>query len=274
MWLLTFHHMSFKVNKRHLRSLTPVTSQRPIANRYIFSGVSWGAKSEFVVHCSQKRPLTTSSPFPWSIMVIRPIWILTVTAITASEGDAVLHRSTTYAKYWNGIRNNTLSCSELNREHVVRVSDRYDTYLRRYERVNIKISFSRKSDRWPDLTRSNVDLRLKTICAIARSCWDASTVLFPRSSATIRGRSPGGRTNPPPLAKVAKHGKRARVNPRPGSGLSRLRHGRGSICPPSNSKTKRPRRPRDTAIESSQWVRSKSMRSIFAQVNIEVTRGH
>ena len=39
---------------------------------------------------------------------------------------------------------------------------------------------------------------------------------FPPSSTTIRGRSPrGGRTNPPPppLAKVAKYGKRARVNP-------------------------------------------------------------
>ena len=37
---------------------------------------------------------------------------------------------------------------------------------------------------------------------------------FPRSSTTIRGRSPGGvvpTPPPPPLAKVAKYGKRARV---------------------------------------------------------------
>ena len=71
------------------------------------------------------------------------------------------------------------------------------------------IFFSRKFDLWTDLTRSNVDLGLKTICAIARSRRDASTV-FPRSSTTIRGRSPRG-SYPFPLAKVAKYGKRARV---------------------------------------------------------------
>ena len=36
-------------------------SQRPTANRHMFSGVSWGAKSEFVVYCSQQRLQTTSS---------------------------------------------------------------------------------------------------------------------------------------------------------------------------------------------------------------------
>ena len=37
-----------------------------------------------------------------------------------------------------GYSKNTLSCSELNEETLVKVSDRYDTYLRRYERVNPK----------------------------------------------------------------------------------------------------------------------------------------
>ena len=40
-----------------------------------------------------------------------------------------------------GYPNNTLSCSELNREHAGKVSDRYDPYLRRYERVKLKVSF-------------------------------------------------------------------------------------------------------------------------------------
>ena len=33
-----------------------LTSQWPIANRHMFCGVSWGAESEFVVHCSQNVP--------------------------------------------------------------------------------------------------------------------------------------------------------------------------------------------------------------------------
>ena len=73
-----------------------LASQWQITNRHMFSGVSWGTESEFVVHCSQKRPQTTSSPIPWSFIVIRPIGILTDTAITASEGDAVLLRSTSH----------------------------------------------------------------------------------------------------------------------------------------------------------------------------------
>ena len=45
-----------------------------------------------------------------------------------------------------GYSSNTLSCSELNREHtLVKVSDRYDTYLRRYERVNIKNAIFREN---------------------------------------------------------------------------------------------------------------------------------
>ena len=73
-----------------------LTSQWQITNRHMFSGVSWGAESEFVVHCSQKLLQTISSSSPRPIIVIRSIWILTVTAVTASGGDAVLLRSTTY----------------------------------------------------------------------------------------------------------------------------------------------------------------------------------
>ena len=47
-----------------------LTSQWPIANRYMFSGVSWGAEYEFLVSCSQKcskpllsHPLGQSSSF-------------------------------------------------------------------------------------------------------------------------------------------------------------------------------------------------------------------
>ena len=70
----------------------------------MFSGVFWGAESEFVVHCSQKRLQTTSSSSPRPIIVIPSIWILNVTAVTASGGDAVLLRSATYAKYCNRIQ--------------------------------------------------------------------------------------------------------------------------------------------------------------------------
>ena len=42
-------------------------------------------------------------------------------------------------------------------------------------------------------------------------------------------------------------------NPRPGGGLSHLRHGGGAKMtpPPSNWKTRKARRPGDTAIDSS-----------------------
>ena len=42
------------------------------------------------------------------------------------------------------------------------------------------------------------------------------------------------------------------INPRPGGGLSHLRHGgRGAKMTPSNSKTRKARRPGDTVIDSS-----------------------
>ena len=97
---ITWVPRSSKVTSGHWPRLT---SPWPIANRHMFSGVSWGAKSEFVVHCSQKRAQTTSSSSPRSIIFIRPIWILTVTAMTASEGDVLL-RSTAYATCCNRIQ--------------------------------------------------------------------------------------------------------------------------------------------------------------------------
>ena len=56
-------------------------SQWQIANQHMFCGVSWGAESESVVHCSLNRLQTTSSTSPWPIIVIQPTWILTVTAM-------------------------------------------------------------------------------------------------------------------------------------------------------------------------------------------------
>ena len=68
--------------------------------------------------------------------------------------------------------------------------------------------------------RSNVDLGLKTICAIARSRRVASTGVFLEalqpSGADHQGVVPPPPPPPPPLA-VAKHGKRARVKFRRGS---------------------------------------------------------
>ena len=81
-WLCTtWVSRSSKVTWGHWPRLT---SQWQIANRHMLSGISWGAESEFVVHCSQKRLQTTSSSSPRPIIAIRSIWILTVTAVTAS----------------------------------------------------------------------------------------------------------------------------------------------------------------------------------------------
>ena len=48
-----------------------------------------------------------------------------------------------------GCSNSTLYCLELNRKHTddvssLMASDRYDTHLRRYKRVNLKMSFFAK----------------------------------------------------------------------------------------------------------------------------------
>ena len=58
--------------------------------------------------------------------------------------------------------------------------------------------FSRKFDLWPDLTRSNIDLGPRTICAIARSRRGASSGLF-REALRLSGTDrQGGSYQPPP----------------------------------------------------------------------------
>ena len=100
-----------------------------------------------------------------------------------------------------GYSNYTISCSELNGKHAGEgFRSLRHILLPLWACKSKKWRFSQKFDLWPDLTRSNVDLGLKIVYAIARSCRDASTGFFPRSSTTIRGRSPGGvvPTPPPP----------------------------------------------------------------------------
>ena len=112
-----------------------------------------------------------------------------------------------------GHSNNTLSCSELNGEYAGESFKSIRHILTQLWACKAKkCHFSRKFDLWPDLTRSNVDQGLKTICAIARSHRDASTVfsakLYDHQGPIARGVVP---PPPPPLAKVAKYEKRARV---------------------------------------------------------------
>ena len=155
--------MSFKVNQGTTWGHWPrLASQWPIANRHMFSGVSWGAESEFVVYCSKHVPKTTSSPSPWSIIVVQPIWILTVTAMIVMPFYLVLLCMLNIA---TGYSNNALSCSEWDREHAgesFRSLRHIVTPLLacKYK----KCHFSRKFNLWPDLTRSNVDLGLKNMC--------------------------------------------------------------------------------------------------------------
>ena len=100
-----------------------------------------------------------------------------------------------------GYSNNTLYCSELNGEHAGEGFRSIRHILTPLLACKAKkCHFSRKFDLWPDLTRSNVDLGLKTICAIARSHRDASTGFFREALRPSGGadRQGGGRTNPPP----------------------------------------------------------------------------
>ena len=99
-----------------------------------------------------------------------------------------------------GYSKNTLSCSELNEEHAGEGFRSLRHILTPLWACKAKkCHFSRKFDLWPDLTRSNIDLGPKTICAIARSRRGASTGLF-REALRPSGadRQGGGRTNPPP----------------------------------------------------------------------------
>ena len=197
-WLCTtWVSRSSKVTWGHWPRLT---SQWQIANRHMLSGVSWGAESEFVVHCSQKRLQTTSSSSPRPIIVIRSIWILTVTAVTASGVMPFYLGTLRMLNIATGFSNYTLSCSELNGEHAGEgFRSLRHILLPLWACKSQKCRFSRKFDLWPDLTRSNVDLGLKTIYAIARSRQDASTVFF-REALRPSGadRQGGGRTNPLP----------------------------------------------------------------------------
>ena len=116
--------------------------------------------------------------------------------------------------------NNTLSCSELNGEHAgegFRSIRHILTQL--WACKSKKCHFSRKFDIWPDLTRSNVDLGLKTICAIARSHRDASTVFFREALRPSGADRQGGSHQPPPPL----HWRRWR-NTENGRGLRQMSH--------------------------------------------------
>ena len=114
-----------------------------------------------------------------------------------------------------GYSKNTLTCLELSEEHAgegFRSPRHILTPL--WACKAKKCHFSRKFDLWSDLTRSNINLGPKTICAIARSRRGASTGFFREALRPSGADRQGGRTNPPPppaRAKVAKHRVRARV---------------------------------------------------------------
>ena len=99
-----------------------------------------------------------------------------------------------------GYSKNTLSCSELNEEHAGEGFRSLRHILTPLWACKAKkCHFSQKFDLWPDLTRSNIDLVPKTICAIARSRRGASTGLF-REALRPSGadRQGGGSYQPPP----------------------------------------------------------------------------
>ena len=98
-----------------------------------------------------------------------------------------------------GYSKNTLSCSELNEEHAGEGFRSLRHILTPLWACKAKkCHFSRKFDLWPDLTRSNIDLGPKTICAIARSRRGASTGSFREALRPSGADRQGGRTNPPP----------------------------------------------------------------------------
>ena len=182
-----------------------LTSQWPIANCRMFSWVSCGAESKFVVHCSQKRPQTTSSS-PSSLGQSSSFGDFEFWPLRRWQTARVMlfylgALATTYAKCCAEYSNNTLSCSELNREHAGECfrSLRYDTYLRRYERVKLKMSFFAKI--WPLIWPNEVKCwpRTKNVRSIARSRRDASTVFFFAKLYDNQGPiAREGRTPPPP----------------------------------------------------------------------------
>ena len=95
---------------------------------------------------------------------------------------------------------NTLSCSELSEEHAGEGFRSLRHTLTPLWACKAKTChFPRKFDVWPDLTRWNINLGPKTICAIARSRRGASTGFF-REALRPSGadRQGGGSHQPPP----------------------------------------------------------------------------
>ena len=115
-----------------------------------------------------------------------------------------------------GYSKNTLSCSELNEEHAGEGFRSLRQILTPLKACKAKkCHFSRKFDLWPDLTRSNIDIGPKTICAIARSRRGASTGLFREALRPSGADRQGGGvvpTPPPDRPRYEKCPDRARVN--------------------------------------------------------------
>ena len=99
----------------------------------------------------------------------------------------------------------------------------------------------------------------------------------PISSGVRQGGGGGGRICPPAGRVSAEYPSGARVNPRPGGGLSHLRHGGGGQNDPPPPLTRKLGKLEGRAIRRSTAL-SEPVRShfghFFAQVNIEVSRGH
>ena len=92
----------------------------------------------------------------------------------------------------------------------MKFSDRYDTFLHRYEHVNLKMPCFAKILPLTWANEVKCWSRTKKIFVIARSRRDASTVFF--FAKLYDNQAPIAMGSYQPLAKVAKYGKRARVN--------------------------------------------------------------
>ena len=143
------------------------------------------------------HPLGQSPSFDqfefWPLRRWRPAWVMPFYL----GALRMLNIATGYSK-------NTLSCSELNKEHAGEGFRSLQHILTPLWACKAKkCHFSRKFDLWPDLTRSNIDLGPKTICAIGRSRRGASTGFF-REALRPSGadRQGGGVVPTPPPATV------------------------------------------------------------------------
>ena len=98
-----------------------------------------------------------------------------------------------------GYSNSTLSCSELNGEHVgVGFRSIRHILTPLWACKSKKCHFSRKFDLWPDLTRSNIDLELKQYVQ-SRDLIETHRLFFFHEALRPSGADrQGGRTNPPP----------------------------------------------------------------------------